>query len=80
MIENFEKYLQTILHATFSFYPIIEVTELPGKVISCTLDGTPKERAEMMGKEAHTFQAIKMLLRVFARKQDRKSTRLNSSH
>jgi predicted RNA-binding protein Jag len=71
MKTKFEDYVTTIISATFGFTPKVEILELPNLVIQCTLDGSDVERAEMMGKEAKNFQALKMLLRCFARRNGR---------
>ena len=71
MNELFTNYTITIIRETFGFTPAVDILELPGKVIQVTLDGLPQERKEMMGKEAHTFQALKLLMKIFAHKHDR---------
>ena len=71
MNELFTNYIITIIRETFQFTPSVDVLELPNKVVQMTLDGLPQERKEMMGKEANTFHALKLLLKIFAHKHDR---------
>jgi hypothetical protein len=68
MEEQFKKYTHDLIFLTFGFEPLISVTEVPGSVIQITLDGTEHERQQMMGRGAANFQALKLLLRCFARR------------
>jgi hypothetical protein len=43
---------------------------LAPSTIAIILDGTAPQRALMMGREAKTLNALKMLLRAFARQKD----------
>lgn len=69
MKAEFENYITSIISSTFGFVPKVEVIELPNKMMNIIVDGSPMQRAEIMGREAKNFQSIKMLLRAFSRKR-----------
>ena len=64
----FSAYVKQIINLTFGFEPEVVVTFTSTATVQITLDGTPYQKSEMMGKGGQHFQSIKMLLRAFARK------------
>lgn len=64
----FEAYIKEIITLTFGFTPTVQI-DFPTKgMVQVTLDGTPVQRSQLMGNDSLNFQNIKMLLRIFARR------------
>lgn len=55
---------------TFGFRPVVIAEETQPGVVSISLNGSQVERSIMMGKDAKTYQTIKHLLRLFARRNN----------
>jgi len=71
MLEReFKAYIEQICSLTFGFVPKTEVNFPTDGTVQVILDGSPVERSSLMGKDARNFQALKMLLRIFARKRN----------
>jgi hypothetical protein len=68
MIKDTETYLRILVETTYGFTPVLDITERPDKMIRVLFGGNPFERSMLMGKEARNFQALKHLLRIFARR------------
>ncbi len=68
-IKEFEQFVVVLVDMSMGFRPLVKAIESETGRMSLVLDGSPLERSIMMGTEARTFQAIKHLLRLFARRQ-----------
>lgn len=74
MTENHEKYFRAyisqIIELTFGFTPIV-IIDFPSKnTLQVTLDGEESQRAQMMGREGKNLHALKMLFRIYAKRND----------
>lgn len=72
MIEKeFEKYTKEIIRLTFGFEPQVTAIFPSDTTVQLNLDGSERERRLMMGREGNNLRAIKGLLRVFSKTNNR---------
>ncbi len=71
--EKFKTYVENIIELTLGFKPEVVVTQLDNKSVQIMLDGTPEQRAEMMGRDANNFQAFKGITRLYGRREGKLS-------
>lgn len=67
MEQIIKKYVEDVVLLTFGFSPIVEIKNFDLKSVGVFVDGTPDQRALMMGVEARNFQALKTMIRIFGR-------------
>lgn len=67
MNEAIKQYVEILIEMTYGFRPIVEVNT--NDVLTyITLDGAPEERQQLMGRDATNFKAIKILVRIFCKR------------
>jgi hypothetical protein len=64
----FRAYITQIIEFTFGFTPSVSIIFPSEKNVQVTVDGTQLQRAAMMGKQSQHYQSLKLLLRVFAKR------------
>ena len=70
MTQEFTKYMEQIITLTCGFKPALRVIEPTTGTIQVWIEGTPDERALIMGKEAKNLQAFTKLAHIFARRHN----------
>ena len=70
MKNEFTEYLEQIINLTCGFKPALKVVEPYSGTIQVWIEGTPDERALIMGKEAKNLQAFTKLAHIFARRHN----------
>ena len=68
MQQEFSNYMEQIINLTCGFKPALRVIEPTTGTIQVWIEGTPDERALIMGKEAKNLQAFTRLAHIFARR------------
>ena len=68
MINDFTIYMNTIIEMTCGFKPPLKVVEPYPGTIQVWIEGTPDERALIMGRMGKTIEAFSRLAQIFARR------------
>lgn len=67
-IKDFEAYIKQIILLTYGWEPIVTVTRPELDRIAIVIDGTSFQKAQIMGKDASNFHALKTLTRVLSQR------------
>ena len=70
MTKDFQKYIEQIINLTFGFVPHIRVEEPYVGTVQIFIEGSPDERAMIMGKEGKTITALTRLINCYGRKHN----------
>jgi|ERR1035437_177229 predicted RNA-binding protein Jag len=68
MIADFTNYMNTIIEMTCGFKPPLKVVEPYPGTIQVWIEGTPDERALVMGRGGKTIEAFSRLAQIYARR------------
>ena len=68
MQEKFQNYVFQLIETTCGFKPTIRVVEPAQGTVQIFIDGSPNERALIMGREAKNAQAFTRMIHIFARR------------
>ena len=68
MIQEFITYMNTIIEMTCGFKPSLKVIEPYPGTIQIWIEGSPDERALIMGRMGETIKAFSRLAQIFARR------------
>ena len=68
MIQEFITYMNTIIEMTCGFKPSLKVIEPTTGTIQVWIEGTPDERALIMGRMGKTIEAFSRLAQIYSRR------------
>ncbi len=68
--KQFHDYLEVLLGSTFGFVPQINVSMPSAQTVQIMVDGTDEQRRMIMGREGKNLTALKMVIRIFARRRN----------